>query len=154
MGKFRPGAAPMNPVCDLDDEMIPTVKDSPPDSPTISTASRLPSGRSVFVRTVQGREELEIRTAERELEVRITLTEAGPVVQLRGARLDVDSPDAVAFHCRRFEVYAGERLDLQSGGDAAILACELRVQTERDVRIDGQVIRLNCEQAGAESAHG
>jgi hypothetical protein len=110
------------------------------------------------VRTAQGQEELEIRTAEGELEVRITLTEAGPVIQLRGARLEVESPDAVAFHCRRFEVHAEECLDLQSGGDAGIMARELRVKTEGDVRIDGDVIRLNCEQsgtaAGEQSSHG
>jgi hypothetical protein len=142
----------MDPRYDLIDEKIPTVE-APPGSPTIARAGRLPSGRSVVVRTVRGREELEIRTAEGELEVRITLTEAGPVIQLRGARLEVESPDSVAFHCRQFEVHADDRLDLRSEGDAAILARELRVQTEGDVRIDGQVIRLNCEQAGEESTH-
>jgi hypothetical protein len=150
----------VNSACDPIDNVSPMVEEPPPSTPTPTptAASRLPSGRSVVVRTAQGQEELEIRTAEGELEVRITLTEAGPVIQLRGARLEVESPDAVAFHCRRFEVHAEECLDLQSGGDAGIMARELRVKTEGDVRIDGQVIRLNCEQTGMaaaeESAHG
>ena len=146
----------MNPACDPISDIIPEAQEPAPSTPT--PARRLPSGRSVVMRAVQGQEELEIRTAEGELEVRITLTEAGPVIQLRGARLEVESPDAVLFHCRQFEVHAAERLDLQSGGDAGIMARELRVKTEGDVRIDGQVIRLNCEQTGIaaaeESAHG
>ena len=133
----------MNPACDP----ISEAQEPAPSTPT--PARRLPSGRSVVMRAVQGQEELEIRTAEGELEVRVTLTEAGPVIQLRGARLEVESPDAVAFHCRQFEVHAAERLDLQSGGDAGIMARELRVKTEGDVRIDGEVIRLNCEQSGS-----
>ena len=80
------------------------------------------------MRAVQGQEELEIRTAEGELEVRVTLTEAGPVIQLRGALLEVASPDAVPFRCRRFEVPADDGLELKSGGDAGILARELRVK--------------------------
>ena len=137
----------MNPACDPISDIIPEAQEPAPSTPT--PARRLPSGRSVVMRAVQGQEELEIRTAEGELEVRITLTEAGPVIQLRGARLEVESPDAVLFHCRQFEVHAAERLDLQSGGDAGIMARELRVKTEGDVRIDGEVIRLNCEQSGS-----
>jgi len=142
-GTFRQGETTMNPACDP----ISEAQEPAPSTPT--PARRLPSGRSVVMRAVQGQEELEIRTAEGELEVRVTLTEAGPVIQLRGARLEVESPDAVLFHCRRFEVHAAERLDLQSGGDAGIMARELRVKTEGDVRIDGEVIRLNCEQSGS-----
>ena len=139
----------MNSACDPIDNVSPMVEEPPPSTPTPTAASRLPSGRSVVVRTAQGQEELEIRTAEGELEVRITLTEAGPVIQLRGTRLEVESPDAVLFHCRQFEVHAAERLDLQSEGNAGIMARELRVKTEGDVRIDGDVIRLNCEQSGS-----
>ena len=59
-----------------------------------------------------GREELEIRTAEGELEVRITLTEAGPLIQLRGARLEFESPDAVPLYA-----YEGQRSKLIEWAD-------------------------------------
>jgi hypothetical protein len=137
----------MNPTCDSSHDVIPSPVSASPISP--APARRLPSGRSVVVRAANGQEELEIRTAEGELEVRITLTDDGPVIQLRGARLEVESLDEVAFHCRRFRVQAEEHIDLQTRGDAAILARELRVKTEGDVHIDGDIIRLNCEQAAS-----
>jgi phage gp45-like len=99
----------------------------------------LPSGRSVIVKTADGREELEIRSPQGEMEVRIVLTETGPVVQLRGARLELESPEMIALNCRRLEVNAVE--------DVRIAGRELRVRTEADIHMDGATIRLNCEEA-------
>src|SRR5262249_12082466 len=45
-----------------------------------ATEQLLPSGRSVIVKTADGREELEIRSPRGEMEVHVTLTETGPVV--------------------------------------------------------------------------
>jgi hypothetical protein len=80
----------------------------------------LPSGRSVVVRLAGGAEELEIRSPQGEVEVHILLAETGPVVRLRGARLELDAAETVAVNCRRFEVRA-----------------------EGDIRMDGAMIRLN-----------
>jgi len=104
----------------------------------------LPSGRSVVVKVDGGREELEIRSPAGEVEVRIILTENGPVVNLRGARLEMEAIDAVALRCRRFEVQSTEGTELTSSGDVQITGRELKVRTERDIRMNGEVIRLNC----------
>ena len=45
----------------------------------------LPSGRKLVVRSASTGDEVEIRAANGELDLRITLTDAGPVVSLRGA---------------------------------------------------------------------
>ncbi len=104
------------------------------------TAERLlPLGHSVIMKTTDGREELEIRSPQGEMEVRIVLTETGPVVRLRGARLELESPETVAFNCRRLEVNAAE--------DVHITSREMRVRTEADIHLDGTTIRLNCEEA-------
>src|SRR5579859_547084 len=66
-----------------------------------ATERNLPSGRSVVVRVDGGKEELEVRSPNGDVEVRITLTDAGPVVSVRGARLELESPDAVSVNCRR-----------------------------------------------------
>jgi hypothetical protein len=84
----------------------------------------LPSGRSVVVRLAAGAEELEIRSPRGEVEVRIVLTETGPVVRLSGARLELDAAETVAVRCRRFEVRA-----------------------EEDICLDGAMIRLNSPES-------
>jgi len=106
-------------------------------------ARRLPSGRSLVLRVDGAGEEIEIRSGRGEVEVRITLTDAGPVVALRGARLELEAPD-VAVRCKTFDVHATEALSLSSDRDVRIEADELRVKTEHDVHLNGAFIRLNC----------
>src|SRR6516162_3605172 len=66
-------------------------------------ARQLPSGRSVLVKVTPECEELEIRDAEGQVEVCVILTGAGPVVRIRGGRLELDAADTVALRCRRFD---------------------------------------------------
>lgn len=112
--------------------------------PSDDSTRQLPSGRSVVVRVNDSREELEVRSPQGEVEVRITLTDSGPVVSLRGARLELESPDAVSVTCRRFEVSTTEGTQLHSAGDVNITGQEMRVKTEADIHLNGGIIRLNC----------
>jgi hypothetical protein len=104
---------------------------------------RLPSGRSLHLRTDATGEEIELRSARGELDLRIVLTDAGPVVTLRCARLEVESPD-VAFRCHNFDVQTTGDLRLKSEGQVAIQADELRATTEHDIHLNGAYVRLNC----------
>lgn len=104
----------------------------------------LPSGRSVVLKVNGSREELEVRSPGGDVEVRIVLTEAGPVVSLRGARLELETPETVAINCRQFTVQTTEGTQIQSGGDLELSGRELRVKTEGDIRMNGGIIRLNC----------
>jgi hypothetical protein len=123
-------AAPATKILDLDSCAEPT--------------RLLPSGRSVVVKVTGGCEELEIRDAEGQLEVSVVLTTDGPVVRVRGGRLELDAVDTVDVRCRRFEVHTAESTDLSSSGPVRITGEELRVKTEDDIHLNGQVIRLNC----------
>lgn len=116
-------------------------------TPHLSTGV-LPSGRSIVVTLSDGQERLEIRDPGGEVEVRVLLTTSGPVVELRGARLAIESADTVAVHCRRLELLATEGADLHSEGDVRITGREVGVKTENDIRLDGAKIRLNCEPTG------
>jgi hypothetical protein len=89
-------------------------------------------------------EELEIRDAEGQAEVCVSLTADGPVVRVRGGRLELDAIDTVAVRCQRFEVHTSESTELSSSGAVRITGEELRVKTEEDIHLNGQVIRLNC----------
>ena len=96
----------------------------------------LASGRTLVIAPAGDAELLEVRSLKGEVEVRITLTAAGPVVQVRAARLELESAGTVRFDCRRLEVATREGTDLSSGG-------EVRIETEKDIHMKGAVIRLN-----------
>lgn len=95
---------------------------------TVSPPDRiLPSGRSVVLRVAGSAEELEIRSPSGEVEVHILLTEAGPVVRLHGARLELQATDTVSIRGRRLEVETDE----------------VQIKTTGDIDLVGEVIRLN-----------
>jgi len=104
---------------------------------------RLPSGRSLRLQTHPGGEEIEIRSGRGELEVKIVLTDAGPVVTLGGGQLLVQSPD-VSFRCQRFSVDAQSAVSLRTPGCMDLWARELHAETSQDIHMNGAYIRLNC----------
>lgn len=111
---------------------------------------RLPSGRSLLVRMNDGAEEIEIRAQGGAVECRIAFTSAGPVVSVRGARLEVESPE-VAFRCRTFAVQASEQVSLASEQAVQIQADEVFARSKRDIHLNGAFIRLNCTDSGQEA---
>ena len=106
---------------------------------------RLPSGRLVAL-TVRGEhEQLQVRSPQGEVEVEITLTEKGPVVSLRCASLEIESPERVSVRCRRFEVSTTESTELRSEGGVYVASREIQAKAQDDIRLDGEKIYLNCE---------
>lgn len=104
----------------------------------------LPSGRSVVLKVDESGEELLVRSPQGEVEVRIVLTEAGPVVKLKGARLELEAVEALSVRCAHFEVDASKGAHIRTNGPAQIDAQEMRVRTDSDIHMNGKVIRLNC----------
>ena len=84
------------------------------------------SGRLVVLRLGAAGEEIEVRSPAGAVEVRITFGAAGPVVQVTGGRLEIASPGEVAIDCR-----------------------DLRVNAEGDIRMNGAMIKLNCDDEEA-----
>jgi hypothetical protein len=121
----------------------PVTPNAKPDS-CAEPGRRLPSGRSVVVKVAGDREELEIRDPDGQVELCVTLTADGPVVHVRGGRLELDAVETVAVHCRRFEVQTAESAELTSAGELQIKGRELRVKTQDDIHLNGKFIRLNC----------
>lgn len=87
---------------------------------------------------------LEIRAPGGEVELRITLTEAGPVLQLDAVKLAISARDSVEVDCGRFEVRARESVVLESEGDTELTTeGETRVSSTANVVIKGEYIYLN-----------
>jgi hypothetical protein len=97
----------------------------------------LPSGRSVVVRLAGAGEEIEVRSPAGDVEVRITLTEGGPVVSLRAARLELDAAEEMTLSAKRLKVETTEGTELRTDG-------ELRVHSEGEMHLNGKMINLNC----------
>jgi hypothetical protein len=103
----------------------------------------LPSGRSVVLKVGDGCEEMEIRSPGGDVEVRITLTDQGAVVSLRGGQLQMQAADTISLNCRRLDVVTTEGTALGSAGDVLITGREMRVKAENDIHMNGGVIHLN-----------
>lgn len=118
---------------------------SPPSS-NQDAARVLPSGRQVVVRATPREEAIEVRSANGEMEIRIVLSDTGPVLQLRGARLEIDSTDTVAVNCRQLELNSTEGMVLQTGKNFALKSQgELHMKSMGETFIDGDMVNINCQ---------
>lgn len=99
----------------------------------------LPSGRSVVVRLAGAAEEIEVRSPAGDVEVRITLTDDGPVVSVRAARLELNAVDDIALHCKRLTVETSEGTELHTQG-------EMQVRSAGDMHLNGKMLHLNCDE--------
>jgi len=96
----------------------------------------LREGRTLSVEDA-GRDELvEIRSSSGQVELRIRLTEEGPVLQMESVRLQLKASEAVEISSKRIELKATETLQLASDN-------EVKVDAEGEVRVNGKMIYLN-----------
>jgi len=111
-----------------------------------SRVSVLPSGKSIVVKADKHGEAIEIHSTDGQMELRIGLTEDGPVITLRGARFNLESTDTVSVNCRRFEVNTREGVHLHTGGEVDIRSgAEIRMKSDEQTFIDGDYVNLNCQ---------
>lgn len=97
------------------------------------------SQRRVVFNFADERGEIEVRAHDGTLELRITLTESGPVLSVSAARIELMATDTVAVRCRSFEVESTETMRLRSAGP-------IEVKAAGDLRLDGDQVFLNCEE--------
>jgi phage gp45-like len=103
----------------------------------------LRDGRKLRV-TDEGREQLvEIRNESGMLELRIKLTEDGPVLQMESVKLSLKASESVEIESPRVEIKGTEQLELK-GGQVTITGEEdVTDETKGQVRIAGKMIWLN-----------
>src|SRR5256885_891845 len=88
----------------------------------------LSDGRKLVVSEQGGEQLVEIRNAGGMLEVRIRLTEEGPILQMDAARLQLKATEAVQIESKHVEVKATEQLAIDAG--------RVEVTTEEDVKVE------------------
>ena len=87
---------------------------------------------------------IEVRAASGMLELRLRMTEDGPVLQMESVRISLKAQESVNVACRSFAVNASESLDLRSDGNIGVRgAADVRVDANGEVRVNGTMIYLN-----------
>ena len=99
-----------------------------------SVEHQLPDGRRVVLNWDGDEGEIGVRAPSGDLELQIRITPEGPVVQLTGARLELNATDSVSIQTRNLDLHAAERASLTS--DDAI---ELRSAGDTDLNAHGEV---------------
>lgn len=96
----------------------------------------LREGRTLTIEHAGSDELVEIRGSSGQLELRIRLTEDGPVLQMESVRLHLKASEAVEIESKRVEIKATEAVQVSSGN-------EIKVEGEGEVRVVGEKIHLN-----------
>lgn len=96
----------------------------------------LQEGRTLTVSREGGEELVEIRSSSGMVEVRIKLTEHGPVLQMESARLQLKATEAVEVEAPAFNVKTTESVTIETKG-------EMKIEAEGEIDIDGKKIWLN-----------
>lgn len=96
----------------------------------------LREGRTLSVEQSGAEDLVEIRSSSGQVELRIKLTEDGPVLQMESARLSLKASESVEIESKRVEIRATEAVRLTSKD-------EVKVEAEGDVRVNGKTIWLN-----------
>jgi hypothetical protein len=88
----------------------------------------LSDGRKIVVSKQAGEQLVEIRNESGLVEVRIQLTEQGPVLQVEAARMQLKASESVQIESKRVEIRSEEGTEIESEGE---------------VRVRGKMIYLN-----------
>jgi len=103
----------------------------------------LRDGRTLIVSEQAGDQLVEIRNPSGLLELRIKLTEEGPVLQMESVRMQLKATEAVEIAAKRVEIKGTEQLEL-AGGEVAVTSDEdVDVDAKGEVHVVGKMIFLN-----------
>lgn len=104
----------------------------------------LKHGRTLSVASEGVDELIEIRASSGEMELRIRMTEDGPVLQLEAVKLAVKATESIDLECKTFKVEAAESVEIASKGEMKVTAeGEVNIESPKDVRVRGDKIWLN-----------
>jgi hypothetical protein len=99
----------------------------------------LPGGRTLKV----AGELVEIKSGSGMVELRIRLTDQGPVLQMESVRLELKASEAVAIESKRVEIKGTEEVAVHGGKVEVDAEEDVHVEGKGDVRVVGAMIHLN-----------
>lgn len=103
----------------------------------------LKGGKKLVVSERGGDQLVEIRSESGMLEVRIQLTEQGPVLQMESVRMQLKASEAVEIASSRVEIKGSEQVAIEGGKVAVAAEEDATVDAKGEVRVVGKTIWLN-----------
>jgi phage gp45-like len=91
----------------------------------------LRNGRKLVVGEQGGDQLVEIRNESGMLEVRIRLTEQGPVLQMESARLSLKASEAVEIESKQVAIKASENVDVNAAGDVVVIGAMIHLNPDK-----------------------
>ncbi|MFT7518527.1 MAG: hypothetical protein ACI9MC_000659 [Kiritimatiellia bacterium] len=112
--------------------------------PVANETHALSHGRSVVICDSSTEQRVEIRSADGQVEVTISINAEGSTVKLTGAQLELESPDTIAVRARVFDVQTTEAARMHTDGELTLTSgLDTRIVCEGDVHLLGKMIWLN-----------
>ena len=104
----------------------------------------LDQGRSVAVNRDGAHQVVEFRDAGGQLELRVKLTEEGPVLVMEGMKVQVNATESFSVKCKEFNVEAEGETIIATKGELKIRSDgEMNIDSPEDIRVRGKIIYLN-----------
>jgi hypothetical protein len=103
----------------------------------------LQGGRKLVISEQGDAQVVEIRSESGMVEVRIALTEQGPVLQMESVRLAIKASESVEIESPHVAIRGQQTLELSGGKVAVEAEEEVTVEADGDVRVVGKMIHLN-----------
>jgi hypothetical protein len=111
----------------------------------------LPSGRSIEVQSEPGADVLRFRAPNGECVLTIHLTDAGPVVRVAAAALEVTASKRLSLDCEEFRLHASGGASIDVGGDLQEhVGGSVHRVTRGDAISEAQHVRVDARPGGIE----
>lgn len=108
------------------------------------TKLELKSGRRVSARADGGEDLIEIAEPGGRIVMSVRMTDAGAVVTVEGAHLELKSTESITLEAKKIDINSAEETSIASRGKLSVdSAQELNISSGEDVKVSGKLIHLN-----------
>jgi len=108
------------------------------------TKLQMESGRKVSARSIDSEDLIEIAEKDGRVVMSVRMTEAGAVVTVEGAHLELKSTESIKLEAKKIDIRAAEETSVASRGKLNVKSAEeLTINSAEDVRVSGKKIHLN-----------
>jgi hypothetical protein len=104
----------------------------------------LDSGRQIIVDPSEKEELIHIVEPKGDIVMSVRMTDAGPVVTVRGAHLEIKSTETITLEAKKIKICAEENASVKSKGSLEVdSAKKMDIHSDDEIRVDGKMIHLN-----------
>lgn len=118
-------------------------------SPITGSNVRWKSGREArLIEALEsGLDSLEIVSPEGELELTVRFTSEGARIVVPDGRLSL-CVDEISVHTEKMKLKVKHDVDWEVGGTFRVQSDETQLKSDKDIRINGRFLKLNCDESG------